>query len=277
MMGPNTNRGRLGTCGTAVIAVLLLVSVILPGCGTATGEGTRVVVTIPPLRLVAEQLLDPGTPVATLLPGGVSRHAYDPLPSAVRTAATARVLLAAHPDVDGWVTSLQAGEVWWLTAEDEDPHSWLDPLHVRDALPGLADALCEAYEEQCPAIRQRAVTLARELEDVTAEGIAVLSGIRLVPSGVFLSTFGARFGLQAEAVIAPVEGVEPSPADVARSIDEASTVGLVVGQAGFPELAAAEVARASGARFVRIDPLGSRPPATSYSGLIADIIRALTE
>jgi ABC-type Zn uptake system ZnuABC Zn-binding protein ZnuA len=236
-----------------------------------------VVVTITPLKLIAEQLLDSETPVATLLPGGVSPHAYDPLPSAVRTVSSAQLLLAIHPDVDGWVTNMEAKQTWWLTEQQDDPHSWLDPLYVRDALPGLAESLCSVYAVECPSIQQRAEDFATALDALTATATPGLAGLRLVPSGVFLSAFSARFGVQQEAVIAPVEGVEPSPSDVARSIDAARTVGLVVGQSGFPELAAAEVARASGARFVRIDPLGSQPPVATYTGLLEEIIRTLTE
>ncbi len=260
-----------------VLAGLTLLATVVTGCGKVEGPRAGVVVTIPPLKLIAEQLLDPETPVATLLPGGVSPHAYDPLPSAVRTVAAAQVLLAVHPDVDGWVTGLQADRIWWLTDQGDDPHSWLDPVHVRDALPRLSEALCQVYESQCTSIQRRASDFALELDSLTLEATPALSGLRLVPSGVFLSAFSARFRLRPEAVIAPVEGVEPSPGDVARSIDAARVAGLVVGQAGFPELAAAEVARASGARFVRIDPLGTRPPSASYAGLLAEIIRTLTE
>ncbi|MFT4604873.1 MAG: ABC-type Zn uptake system ZnuABC Zn-binding protein ZnuA [Rhodothermales bacterium] len=259
------------------LARLVFLAILLAGCSSPEGPRARVVVTIPPLKLLAEQLLDSGTAVTTLLPGGVSPHAYDPLPSAVRTVASSQVLLAIHPDVDGWVTALQADRIWWLTDESDDPHSWLDPIYVRDALPRLSEVLCQVYDRQCPAIQQRASALAVELDSLTMKATPALSGLRLVPSGVFLSAFSARFHLQPEAVIAPVEGVEPSPRDVARSIDAARSAGLVVGQAGFPELAATEVAQASGARFVRIDPLGTRPPATTYADLLDEIIRTLTQ
>ena len=286
---PSARRSRSGRIGVLAIPAAILAGPIslllgltlllttIAGCGGAETSGARLVVTIPPLKLIAEQLLDSGTPVVTLLPGGVSPHAYDPLPSAVRTVSGAQILIAVHPDVDGWVTGLQADRIWWLTDRGDDPHSWLDPIHVRDALPRLSHALCEVYTGQCASIRQRAADFAVELDLLTAKATPALSGLRLVPSGIFLTAFSARFGLQPEAVIAPVEGVEPSPGDVARSIEAARLVGLVVGQAGFPELAAAEVARASGARFVRVDPLGTRPPVANYSGLLAEIIRTLTE
>lgn len=262
--------------------MLLAALLILSACRTeqetnSTGAtAATVVATVEPIRLIVAELLGPDQDIPVLLPPGVSPHAYDPLPSAVRAASGADIILAINPDVDGWVVRLGAGSVWWLTPEGQDPHSWLDPLHVRDQLPRIIAALCEKLPANCDAIQDRGTDFSRELEAMVPEGVERLSGTRIVPSGIFLSAFAARFQLDAATPIAPTEGVEPSPRDVARSIDAARDAGLVVGQVGFPELAAREVAQASGARYVEVDPIGSTNPVEGYAGLIAQIIGGIS-
>lgn len=263
--------------------VLVAALLALTGCrvdaetDSAPTPSATVVVTVEPMRLIVAELLGPNQDIPVLLPPGVSPHAYDPLPSAVRAASGADIILAVNPDVDGWVARLGAGSVWWLTPGGQDPHSWLDPLHVRDQLPGLIAALCERLPANCEAIQDRGSNFSLELEAMVPEGVERLSGTRFVPSGIFLSAFAARFQLAAATPIAPTEGVEPSPRDVARSIDAAREAGMVVGQVGFPELAAREVAKASGARYVEVDPIGSTNPVEGYAGLIAQIIRGVSE
>ncbi|NNE71461.1 MAG: zinc ABC transporter substrate-binding protein [Rhodothermales bacterium] len=259
-----------------LIPILALFALTLVSCQSggdpASSGQARIVATVEPVRLVAAELLGPEVEIPVLLPPGVSPHAYDPLPSAVMAASEATQILAIHEDVDGWVARIGTANVWWLTPEGEDPHGWLDPLHVRNALPRLAETLCQVLPEDCPAIRERQARFTAELEEFVPAGVERLSGTRLVPSGIYLSAFSARFGVREETPIAPTEGVEPSPGDVARSIETARDAGLVVAQTGFPELAAQEVARASGARLVRIDPIGSSRPVEGYLALIDAII-----
>lgn len=211
-----------------------------------------------------------------LLPAGVSPHAYDPLPSAVRSASRASLLWAVDPDVDGWVTTLGHGDVLWLNSEpDSDPHAWLDPEAVRRALPRLVSALCAAEPEECDAVKIRAARLEQELLDLVEAGRQRLEGLRMVMSSTFLDAFARRMGIVIESTISPVEGVEPSAARLQSSIEEARSTGLVVGQSALPERAARLVAEASGARFVELDPIGSPESAASYPELIGHLIDEL--
>ena len=248
---------------------LLILGLLSLACGRqAVDPGP--VATIHPLAVIAGSVAD--TEVYTLLPPGVSPHAYDPLPSAVRMASAASQIIAVHPEIDGWATALAESPVHWMVPEGGDPHGWLDPRVVRDALPALGVLLCP--EATCSA---RVDSMHAGLNDLLLEGRSRLEGRPVVLSSNFLTAFASAFGLEVVSIVAPVEGVEPSPSALQASISAAREAGLVVGQTRLPEHAARRVAEAAGVPFVAIDPIGTMETAPTYATLIETIVAAIAE
>ncbi|MBO6576444.1 MAG: zinc ABC transporter substrate-binding protein [Rhodothermales bacterium] len=255
-------------------AVLLVLAVGLTACTSPPSRTGAPVATMHPVSLLLGDLT--GAPVASILPAGVSPHAYDPLPSAARLAAQSSLVVGVTPEVDGWIEDLSPGPVAWLLTPEMDPHAWLDPLAVAGRLPALAETMCGQTPLGCDQLRERARMQSEALAQ-TAADMQRLRGQTVVVASTFLSAYLARAGVVTRFVIAPVEGVEPSPAAVRAAIDHARETGIVVGQTGFPELAARRVAEAAGVPFVAVDPVGRPETAPTYDALIRAITSGIAQ
>jgi ABC-type Zn uptake system ZnuABC Zn-binding protein ZnuA len=105
----------------------------------------------------------------------------------------------------------------------EDPHVWMDPTRVAEALPALADALAEADPDHAAGYRQRARDYAAELTALDSEITERLSAIppqgrNLVTSHDALGYFADRYDLAVIATPFPASGPEAEPS--ARTITE---------------------------------------------------------
>lgn len=263
-------------CLAAVCALLVAAS-----CTPASDADTRpvIAVTIHPLKTIVARLTGPNVEVVTLLPPGMSPHAYDPVPSAARLSSRALLVASIDPEVDGWVASMSPERQWILNeaSGSRDPHSWLSPDHVRNSVPDLASRLCSLIPDRCPDIMAQADEFSEELQALSLAGRHRLAGLACVVSAPFLSAFALNFGLDIRAVIAPTEGVEPTSQGMRAAIEAAREAGLVIGQTGLPDRAAALVAEAAGVPLVRVDPIGTAESAPTYAAFIDRIIATMED
>jgi ABC-type Zn uptake system ZnuABC Zn-binding protein ZnuA len=237
------------------------------------------VVTLHPLRLIVHEIVGDALPIRTLLPAGVSPHAYDPVPSAARSAATAVLVLAVQPSVDGWAAALGSRPVWWFGDADPrtngDPHFWLDPLAVKATLPSLTERLCTLRPRQCGDFKDRSARFGNRLDVLVSEGRTALQGRLCVVSAPFLSGFARRFGMEILDTVSPVEGVEPSTGDIQQAIAASRKAGLLIAQASLPDQAPVLVSQVSGARLVVVDILGGPETTPDYESLISRVIEQI--
>lgn len=122
----------------------------------------------------------------------------------------------------------------------EDPHVWMDPTRVAEALPSLADALAEADPKHAEGYRARAAEYAEQLQAIDAEIVRQLAAIppqnrELVTSHDALGYFADRYGLEVVATPFPASGPEAEAS--AQSIRE---VEETIDSAGVPAVFAEE-------------------------------------
>ncbi len=236
-------------------------------------------VTLHPLSLIVQEVVGDRFEVTTLLPAGLSPHAYDPVPSAVRKASSAHLILAADPDVDGWSIALTDREVWWFNSPEQtipkDPHFWLDPLAVKASLPRLVEQLCRLAPADCVEFGDRSSRFGTLLENLAAHGLSTLRGRECVVSAPFMNGAAERFGLVILDTISSAEGVEPSIKDIRRAAQAAERAGLVLAQRALPERAAILVSQISGSRLAVIDVIGTPESHPDYASLIEQLIRVI--
>jgi ABC-type Zn uptake system ZnuABC Zn-binding protein ZnuA len=251
--------------------------------GPVAAEALAAVATITPLGFLVEELGGERVHVHVLVPPGASPHAFEPRPSDLAAVAGAGLFVQAGAGVDDWVARLAVAEgakplvlLETFRAAAPDPHFWLDPIGVRDAvLPALERALVEADPEGRAHYAERRRAFAHALTALDAEIRALLAGVRrrpLVPTHPAWGGFAARYGIP---LLEPVQhrgAQEPTPRSLAGLADTARS-GLAVAVLVEPQLpaAAAEaLAEALGVPAVVADPLGDPrvPERGSYAALL---------
>jgi ABC-type Zn uptake system ZnuABC Zn-binding protein ZnuA len=268
---------------------LWLVLALACGCRsevTVPSGGIKVVATIQPLASLARELVGSDGSVRCLLPPGASPHTFEPLPRDVAELDGAALLVAVGAGLDDWSSRLLAGvgspprlitmlalpatkPLDWPSDDDDhtgnasrDPHAWLDPIRVRDALvPELTRALAELDPKNAEAYRARAATLTATLTELDASLRDTLAGI---DARGFISYhdswryFAERYGLEQVASIETYAGDEPTAAELAALVHKAreKDVHAVIMEPQLGERVARNIATELGARIEMADPLG---------------------
>jgi zinc transport system substrate-binding protein len=283
-------------------AALLVAVATLAGVAAAA-EPLRIVATIQPLGLVARELGGERVSVSVLVPPGASPHTFEPQPSDVQSLVHARLVLDVGGGLDGWATALFAAaaarpERLTLldlpgldplpavagahvdaepagTGERLDPHAWLDPIRVRDALvPALAAKLAALdppgrahYEASRDALVQRLGAL-----DAEIRGALAGHGRHFLAFHGAWRYFARRYDLLEVGVIEEAAGEEPTPRELgalARSARDAQVPAILIEPQLSPRIAQM-LARDLGVALVTVDPNGdpTDPARASYAGLM---------
>jgi len=265
-------------------ALLGIVLAVLPA--PALAAAPRVVATLTPLAFVAEALGAGRTTTRVLAPPGASPHLFQPRPGDVRRLAGADLLLSAGGGIDDWLDPLLAAAVpegAWIRLDalpgarsEADPHRWLDPLFVRDAMaPAVTAALVRADPAGRDRYRAALVAFQARLSALDDEIRALPAN---VPSRRFVAfhpawrTFAARYGLEEIAVVQEFAAEEPTPRRIAQLVDAARATGthaLLLEPQLDPRVAEAIAGEFDG-RTLLVDPLGDPgdPQRGSYEALL---------
>jgi ABC-type Zn uptake system ZnuABC Zn-binding protein ZnuA len=231
---------------TSLIALSLLAAVI-SGCGSdGGGDGPTVVVTTGIWADVTEEIAGEDASVQQIIPDGTSPHDFQ-LSARDRAEIEDSVLLVSNGadleagipigdlDATAFAMTDHAGQLRRFreagahdeASEDEqaeeahaeqedggsDPHVWMDPSRVAEAVPALADALAKADPDNAGGYRERAASYVRELEGLDREIRSTLGAIptanrQLVTSHDALGYFADRYGFQVIATPFPASGPE---------------------------------------------------------------------
>ena len=272
------------------------------GCRSAPRDetsGLKVAATIQPLASITREILGDRGTVSALLPPGASPHTFEPLPGDLARLEGTVLLVRIGVGLDQWSERLLAAAgtppatVTFLElpdahprewgngdthADDEagdgelDPHIWLDPTRVRDALvPALADALSAADPAGAEAYRERARVYAARLGELDSE---IQDRLRHAKTRAFIAYhdtwryFAERYGLEQAASIEAYAGDEPTPAELGRLVTLARKhdITAVIMEPQLGERVARNIADEIGAHLELADPLGdpSDPARADY-------------
>ena len=225
-----------------------LVSFLLPvGAMTEARDPIPVVVTIPVLKDLAQQVGGPHVRVTSLLSGYENEHTYSPKPTDLVAVRKARLLLEIGMGLEVWVSSLvkNAGgrslrvittsQGVELIRDDADvhegthhegtagnPHIWLDPENVAIMLRHITEALIEVdpshtaeFQTNQSAYLQRLGHLQKELSARTQR----LSDRRFIAHHPAWPYLAKRFSLDIVGTIHMQAGTEPSALHLQSLID----------------------------------------------------------
>ena len=266
--------------------------------------GLLVATTVSPITSIAASIAGDRARVEGIVPEGTNSHTYEPAPQTAELLSNADVIFVnglklEDPTVDlakankkdstpiveiGTTVLPESDYIYDFSFPKADgkpnPHLWTDPNYaikyaavIRDELSTLDPANASYYSANYDTF----ATKANELAD------ALRSDQKTVPNGNLklltyhdaYAYFAKDFGWQVIGALQPKNFSDPSPAEVARLIDQvtAEKVPTIFGSEVFPSSVLEEIGRATGARYedsLRDDDLPGSPgdPDHSWLGLM---------
>jgi len=267
---------------------------------TNADDPPTIVATIYPLAELARQIVGDAADVICLLPPGQSPHAFELSPKQMAQVGRADLLLAVGMGLDYWVghaaktatagkaTVVQLTDPLGLAADPHhdhshdhqhghdcsvgvDPHVWLDPVLMRQALPSVAEALAAALPEHAEAIRQNAGELEAELIALDAEfteAFQPYAGRSIVTFHSAFNRLAQRYGLNVATTLSPIESigtVSPAALDAAIKAVQTHDLKVIYAEPQFSPDAANMLADRTGVQVLILDPIGD-PNAPDRNG-----------
>jgi ABC-type Zn uptake system ZnuABC Zn-binding protein ZnuA len=282
----------------------------------------KVVVSLHPHYDLMRQLTGDAAEVTRLLPLGASPHTFEPTPQDVLRVAEAD-LIVMNGGIDEWLLGLveasgtdapvlellqtlefdplggeaheeehkgeapedeaHEGEAHEHDHSGVNPHLWLDPLLMRDAVPLFVEALSEADPANAQRYTANGEALSGSLEALDVELTEILEPVGDAPFVPFHDAwpyFVARYRLNQVAVLEPSPGREPSPgyiAEVLAILGETGATALF-NDVQLPPRPAEVVAESAGLELYTLDPEGGgRDEAQSYQDLMRENARTIAD
>ncbi len=264
-------------------------------------EPLNIVVTIPVLKDLTEQVGGPHVRVSSLLSGYENEHTYSPKPSDLVAVRKARLLFEVGIGLEVWVSSLVknagSGSLRVVTtskgiallrdrpnrngaahaAEEEDrgnPHVWMDPenattmmRHITEALIQIDPAHATEYRTNQASYLRRLDQLQRDLSDRTTR----LADRRFIAHHPAWPYFARRFGFQIVGTIQPQSGSEPSALQLHGLIAKIKKerIKVVVSEIQLSQKIPELLAKETGARVVVLTTLpGGLPHTETYLDML---------
>lgn len=279
----------------AGLTLLVLLS-FASGLG-AQEQKIPVTASIVPLADFCRQIGGDKVDVQVLIPPGASPHTFEPPPSVVARAVSAKLFLYIGEGLEPWAErmakSLKKGSVALEAARGlplirethseeppkpnqgkekhshshggANPHIWLDPVLVKEICNKIAGALIlvdpsqrEYYQKNLASYLEKLEALHQEIQEAVGS-FKIRKYVCFHPAYVY---FAKRYGLEEAGVIELSPGREPSPKHLKNLVATIKEHGIQVVLAE-PQLnprVAEVIAKEAGVRVAMLDPLGGRPP-----------------
>ena len=169
--------------------------------------------------------------------------------------------------------------------EGMNPHFWLDPIRVRDAVvPAIVEHLIEAdpagkeyYEKRGKDFHRRLTALDIQVR----RELAKAKGRKFVAFHSAWPYFSERYNVEEVAVVQEFAGEEPTPREVAALVQGARSAGIrsILVEPQLSPRVAQTIASEFGGGTVMVDPVGDPgdPARASYEKLILFNARAFAQ
>lgn len=261
----------------------------------------NVVVTIPVLKDLTEQVGGPHVRVTSLLSGYENEHTYSPKPSDLVAVRKARLLFEVGIGLEVWVSSLvkNAGSASLRVvttskgiallrdrpnrdgaahaAEEEDrgnPHVWMDPENATTMMRHITEALIQIDPAHATEYRTNQASYLRKLDRLRgdlSDRTTRLADRRFIAHHPAWPYFARRFGFQIVGTIQPQSGSEPSALQLHGLIAKINKerIKVVVSEIQLSQKIPELLAKETGARVVVLTTLpGGLPHTETYLDML---------
>ena len=264
-------------------------------------EPLNIVVTIPVLKDLTEQVGGPHVRVTSLLSGYENEHTYSPKPTDLVAVRKARLLFEIGIGLEVWVSSLvknagsaslrvvttskgiallrdrpnREGEL--QAAEEEErgnPHVWMDPENATTMMRHITEALIQVDPAHATEYRSNQASYLRKLDQLRgdlSDRIRRLADRRFIAHHPAWPYFARRFGFQIVGTIQPQSGSEPSALHLHGLIAtiKKDRIKVVVSEIQLSQKIPEMLAKETGARVVVLTTLpGGLPHTETYLDML---------
>jgi zinc/manganese transport system substrate-binding protein len=305
---------RPGRRPVRALAILAPVALLLGACGAAAppsppGRPT-IVVTYSVLGALVRDLVGDAAKVVVLIPNGADPHEWEPSARDIEAVVHADLLVENGLGLEGGlanaftqaeragvrrfvvtdhVTLRTVGSGEGVSAFDPDqktgapdPHVWMDPLTMRDAMDALAVVL---RQDLGIDVGSRAADLGQRLAALNERIAAVVAPIppgrrTLVTGHESLGYFARRYGLTLVGAIIPslTTSAAPSAADLSSLATTIRSLGVpaIFSELGTSPAVAEAIGRETGTKVVEL-ATHTLPADGTYDTFLADMASLIAE
>jgi len=264
-------------------------------------EPLNIVVTIPVLKDLTEQVGGRHVRVTSLLSGYENEHTYSPKPSDLVAVRKARLLFEIGIGLEVWVSSLvknagsaslrvvttskgiallrdrpnREGELQAAEEEEQgNPHIWMDPENATTMMRHITEALIQVDPAHATEYRSNQASYLRKLDQLRgdlSDRIRRLADRRFIAHHPAWPYFARRFGFQIVGTIQPQSGSEPSALHLHGLIAtiKKDRIKVVVSEIQLSQKIPEMLAKETGARVVVLTTLpGGLPHTETYLDML---------
>ena len=261
------------------VALICLGAAMLPGmAGAAEGKRLRIGITLHPYYSYVSNIVGDKAEVVPLIPAGFNPHAYEPRAEDIKRIGTLDVvvlngvghddfaerMIAASEKPDVALIEANAG-VPLLAATGQaargagkvvNPHTFLSISASIAQINTIARELGKLDPDNAKTYRQNARAYGKRLRTLRADALARLdqaqgASLRVATIHGAYDYLLREFGLEVTAVVEPAHGIEPSPSQLKKTIDQlrALDVQVIFSEMDFPSTYVETIQRESGVRL----------------------------
>lgn len=270
--------------------------IVNPATAAAAADPLNVVVTIPVLQDLVQQVGGPYVRVTSLLKGYENEHTYSTKPSDLIAVRNAQLLFEVGLGLEVWVANLvkSAGRpsltvvttskgIALIPDHHEkgagshthgNPHVWMDPENVVTMMRHVTEALLQADAGHADEFRQNQAAYLKRLDRLKAEldnRLTKVTDRRFVAHHPAWPYFARRFGFEIIATIQMQTASEPSAIQLQQLIStiKKQRVKAIVSEIQLSQRLPELLARETGARIVVLTTLpGGMPGTDTYLDML---------
>jgi zinc transport system substrate-binding protein len=266
-----------------------------PGRGGTKDRNPTIVASFYPLAFVTERLVGDVATIINLTPPGVEPHDLEVTPDQAGTIEDANLVVmmgqGLQPSVEDAAKRRNAGVLSLLDAlgvteskaggrtndtyayegsnSESDPHIWLDPQLMENAVAEIATALAKVFPDSIDDINARSTDLGAELSAIDsayATGLAGCKGRVLISTHAAFGRLAKRYGLVQESIVGLSPEAEPTADRLAALADLVAKkqVKTIFTETLVSKKVAETLAREAGVAVAVLDPIESAPNHGDY-------------
>jgi len=262
------------------ILLLLLIILTMSGCGGEEKKDDgklKIVTSFYPMYLDAMNIVRgvEGVEVVNMTPPQTGcLHDYQLTPEDMKTLETADIFIVnglgmesfldkvieAHPDLKIIDASDSPEIVPIMEGDAPNPHVWMSITYSIQQVKNISSKLCELDPDHAEAYKRQTLDYVDELTTLRDElhiSLTMLPNKDIVTFHEAFPYFAKEFGLNVVAIIEREPGTEPTPQELAETIEKINSlpVKVIFTEPQYSPKAAETIARETGAKIFELDPI----------------------